>query len=148
MSVNKVILIGRLGADPELKQGASGTPVCRFSVATNETFKDKSGEQQKHTEWHSVVCFGRLAEVSGELLGKSKQVYVEGTIRSRKYEDRDGNERKAYSIVAHWMQILSPAATNGNDAKASASPVAKRAPADEGDNPFREDEAASEEVPF
>lgn len=147
MSVNKVILIGRLGADPELKNGTSGTPVCWFSVATNETFKDKSGEQQKHTEWHSVVCFGRLAEVSGELLGKSKQIYVEGTIRSRKYEDRDGNERKAYSIVAHWMQILSPA-TNGNGPKAGTSPVAKPAPTDEGDNPFRDDEAGTEDVSF
>lgn len=136
MSVNKVILIGHLGKDPEVKFSASGTAVCRFSVATNETFKDKDGEQQKRTEWHSVVCFGKLADVCGEHLTRGKAVYVEGSIRSHKYEDRDGNERKTYDIVARWMQMLSPGA-NGNSAKATNPPAAKPAPADEGDNPFR-----------
>jgi single-strand DNA-binding protein len=152
MSVNKVILIGHVGKDPEVKYGPSGTAVCRFSVATNETFKDKTGEQQKRTEWHSVVCFGKLAEVCGEYLAKSKQVYIEGTIRSHKWEDRDGHERKAYDIVAHWMQMLSPA-TNGDGAKSkteSAKPApqagasqAAAQPSEE-DNPFEADES----VPF
>lgn len=152
MSVNKVILIGHLGKDPEVKYGASGTAVCRFSVATNETFKDKAGEQQKRTEWHSVVCFGKLAEACGEYLTKSKQVYIEGTIRSHKWEDRDGKEHKAYDIVAHWMQMLSPA-TNGNGTKSETKSV-KPAPQagasqaagqpSEEDNPFEADES----VPF
>ncbi|MGH9451033.1 MAG: single-stranded DNA-binding protein [Terriglobia bacterium] len=78
MSVNKEILVGRLGADPELKCGASGAPMCRFSVATNETFKDKTGEPQKRTEWHSVACFGKLAEICGEYLTKSKLASLKG----------------------------------------------------------------------
>jgi single-strand DNA-binding protein len=135
MSVNKVILIGNLGKDPELKYGASGTAVCRFSVATNESFKDKTGEQQKRTEWHSVVCFGKLAEVCGEYLAKSKPVYIEGTIRSGKWQDQNGNERKSFDIVAHWMQMLSPG-SNGNGAKAKSVAPAKTAEPNEDDNPF------------
>jgi len=147
MSVNKVILIGNLGKDPEVKFSASGTAVCRLSVATNETFKDKDGDQQKRTEWHSVICFGKLAEVCGEHLTRGKQVYLEGAIRSRKYEDRDGSERKAYEIVARWMQMLSPA-TNGNGAKVTKPPAAQSAQPDEDDNPFREGETTAEDVPF
>jgi single-strand DNA-binding protein len=147
MSVNKVILVGHLGKDPEVKVGASGTPVCKFSLATNETFKDKNGEQHGHTEWHSVVCFGKLAEICGEYLTKSREVYIEGSIRSHKWEDQDGNERKAYDVVARWMQMLSPA-NNGSGAKASNPSAAKSAQHDEDDNPFREDRAQTENVPF
>jgi single-strand DNA-binding protein len=147
MSVNKVILIGHVGKDPEVKYGPSGTAVCRFSVATNESFKDKTGEQQKRTEWHSVVCFGKLAEVCGEYLTKSKQVYIEGSIRSGKWQDQNGNERKSFDIVAHWMQMLSPA-TNGNGAKAKNPPAVILSSPDEEDNPFRQDEPGTEEVPF
>jgi single-strand DNA-binding protein len=147
MSVNKVILVGHLGKDPEVKVSASGTPVCKFSLATNETFKDKNGEQHGHTEWHSVVCFGKLAEICGEYLTKSKQVYIEGSIRSHKWEDQDGNERKAYDIVARWMQMLSPA-KNGNGTKTSTPSAEKVPPPDENDNPFHEDEDSAQDVPF
>jgi len=146
VSVNKVILLGFLGKDPAVKYTASGVPVCRFSLATNETFKNKAGEPQKRTEWHSIVAWGKLAEICGECLTKSKQVYVEGSIRTGKWKDRDGNERKSYDIVARYMQMLSPAA-NGNGDKPKGTNATQPAQPAEEDNPFRQDEA-SEEIPF
>jgi len=152
MSVNKVILVGHLGKDPEVKYTASGAAVCRFSLATNETFKNKAGEAQKRTEWHSIVAWGKLAEICGEYLAKSKQVYIEGSIRTGKWQDREGIERKSYDIVVRYMQMLSPSA-NGNEAK-SKTESAKPAPQagasqaavqpSEADNPFDADES----VPF
>jgi single-strand DNA-binding protein len=147
MSVNKVILIGHCGKNPQVKFSCSGAAVCKFSLATNETFKDKNGEQREHTEWHSIVCFGKLAERSGETLSRGKRVYLEGSIRSRKYEDREGIARKAYDIVARWMQILSPA-TNGNSTKSNNLPAAKSALTEKDDNPFRVDEPGAEDAPF
>ena len=146
MSVNKVILIGNLGKDPEVRHTASGVPVCRFSLATNETFKNTAGETEQHTEWHYVMCFARLAEICGEYLAKGRQVYIEGSIRSHKWDDRDGNERRSYDIVARHMQMLSPAA-NGNGAKPKESKPSQASQPSEEDNPFRQDEA-SEEIPF
>ncbi len=105
-SVNKVILIGRLGKDPELKYTPSGTPVAKFSLATDEVFKDASGEQQRRTEWHNIVAWKRLAEICGEYLTKGKQVYIEGSIRSRQWEDQSGNKRTGYDIVAREMKML------------------------------------------
>lgn len=152
MSVNKVILVGHLGKDPEVKYTASGAAACRFSLATNETFKNKAGEPQKRTEWHSIVAWGKLAEICGEYLTKSKQVYIEGSIRTGTWNDRDGNERKSFDIVARYMQMLSPSA-NGNGAKSkteSAKPAPKGQasqaavqPSEE-DNPFE----AEESIPF
>lgn len=152
MSINKVILVGHLGKDPEVKYTASGAAVCRFSLATNETFKNKAGEPQKRTEWHSIVAWGKLAEICGEYLTKSKQVYIEGSIRTGKWTDRDGNERKSFDIAARYMQMLSPSA-NGNGAKSkteSATPATKGQgsqavvePSEE-DNPFE----AEESIPF
>lgn len=146
MSVNKVILIGHIGKDPQIRYLASGTAACRFSLATNETFKNKAGEPQKRTEWHSVVAFGKLGEICGEYLARGKQCYVEGAIRTGKWNDRDGNERKSYDIVARYMQMLSPSA-NGNGAKSKAAvPVQASQPSEE-DNPFRQDET-TDDVPF
>jgi single-strand DNA-binding protein len=144
VSVNKVILLGFLGKDPELKYAASGAAVCRFSLATNETFKNKAGEVQKRTEWHSVVAFGKLGEICGECLARGKSCYIEGAIRSGKWTDRDGNERKSYDIIARYMQMLSPSA-NGNGAKAKGSTAPQPSQPSEEDNPFRQDE---ESVPF
>jgi len=105
--VNKVILIGNLGADPETRYGASGTAMCTISVATSESWKDKqTGEQQERTEWHRVKFFGRLAEIAGEYLKKGRQVYVEGAIRSSKYTDKEGIERWSTDIIANEMQML------------------------------------------
>jgi single-strand DNA-binding protein len=116
-SVNKVILIGRLGRDPEIKYTPSGAPVAKFSLATDEAFKDRSGEQQKHTEWHNIVAWGKLAEICGEYLTKGKQVYIEGSIRSRQWEDQSGNKRTSYEIVARQMTMLG---SRGETERASA----------------------------
>ena len=145
MSVNKVILLGFLGKDPELKYTASGAAVCRFSLATNETFKNKVGEPQKRTEWHSIVAWGKLAEICGEYLTKSRHVYIEGSIRTGEWKDRDGNKRKSYDIVARYMQMLSPSA-NGNGSKPKSPQPAQASEPSEEDNPFHQDEAS--DIPF
>jgi single-strand DNA-binding protein len=106
MSVNKVILVGNLGKDPELRYTSSGTAVATFSLATSERYKDKSGEQQEKTEWHNIVTWRNLAEICGKYLHKGKQVYIEGRIQTRSYDDRDGNKRYMTEIVADQMQML------------------------------------------
>ena len=105
-TVNKVILVGRLGKDPELKYTPSGAPVAKFSLATDESFKDKTGEKQEHTEWHNIVAWNKLAEICGEYLTKGKLVYIEGSIRSRQWQDQSGNKRTSYEIIANQMQML------------------------------------------
>jgi single-strand DNA-binding protein len=105
-SVNKVILVGRLGRDPELKYTPSGAPVAKFSLATDESFKDKTGEKQEHTEWHNIVAWNKLAEICGEYLTKGKLVFIEGSIRSRQWQDQAGNKRTSYEIIANQMQML------------------------------------------
>jgi single-strand DNA-binding protein len=105
-SLNKAIIIGRLGADPELRHTADGIAVATFNVATSETRKDKNGNKQEKTEWHRIVAWRRLAEISGEYLKKGKLVYIEGKIQSREYEGRDGVKRKTFEIVADNMKML------------------------------------------
>src|SRR5208282_5102122 len=105
-TVNRVILIGRLGRDPELKYTPSGAPVAKFSLATDESFKDKTGEKQEHTEWHNIVAWNKLAEICGEYLTKGKLIYIEGSIRSRQWQDQSGNKRTSYEIIANQMQML------------------------------------------
>ena len=105
--VNKVILVGNLGADPEVKYTAGGSAVCTLSVATSESWKDKqTGEQQERTEWHRVKMFGRLAEIAGEYLKKGRQVYIEGSIRTDKYTDKEGIQRYSTDIIGNEMQML------------------------------------------
>jgi single-strand DNA-binding protein len=105
-SVNKVILIGNLGRDPETRYLPSGDAVTNISVATSEKWKDKSGETQEHTEWHRVAFFGKLAEIAGEYLKKGSPVYVEGRIRTRKWQDKEGQDKYSTEIVADRMQML------------------------------------------
>ena len=150
-SVNKVILIGRLGKDPEVKYTPSGAPVAKFSLATDEVFKDRSGEQQKRTEWHNIVAWNKLAEICGEYLTKGKLVYIEGSIRSRQWEDQAGNKRTAYDIVAGRMQMLgSKADSDRAAAAAAAAPSAERAPVEKppASEPPAEPEITDEDVPF
>ena len=105
--INKVILIGNLGADPETRAMPSGTTVANLRVATSESWRDKqSGEQQERTEWHRVAFFGRLAEVAGEYLRKGSQVYIEGSLRTRKWQDKQGNERYSTEIIGNDLQML------------------------------------------
>ncbi|MGD0457216.1 MAG: single-stranded DNA-binding protein [Terriglobia bacterium] len=150
-SVNKVILIGRLGKDPEVKYTPSGAPVAKFSLATDEVFKDRSGEQQKRTEWHNIVAWNKLAEICGEYLTKGKLVYIEGSIRSRQWEDQAGNKRTAYDIVAGRMQMLGSKADSDRAAAAAAAvPSAERAPVEKppASEPPAEPEITDEDVPF
>lgn len=105
--LNKVMLIGRLGSDPELRYTPDGTAVANFSIATSEEWKDKnSGEKKERTEWHRIVAWRKLGEICGEYLAKGKQVYVEGRIQTRSWEDKDGNKRYTTEIVASDIQFL------------------------------------------
>jgi len=105
--INKVILIGRLGSDPEVRYTPSGVAVANFSVATSEEWKDKdSGEKKERTEWHRIVAWRRLGEICGEYLSKGKQVYVEGRIQTRSWDDRDGNKKYTTEIIANDIQFL------------------------------------------
>ena len=104
--INKVILVGNLGNDPEVRYAQSGSAITTISVATTEAWKDKNGEQQERTEWHRVKFFGRLAEIAGEYLRKGRQVYVEGSLRTDKYTDKDGVERYATDIIGNELQML------------------------------------------
>jgi len=106
-SLNKVMLIGNLGKDPEVRYTASGTAVAGFSLATSEKFKGKSGEWEDKTEWHNITLWGRLAEIAGEYLSKGKTVYIEGRLQTRKWQDRDGRDRYTTEIVGDKMQMLS-----------------------------------------
>ncbi len=106
-SLNKVMLIGNLGKDPEVRYTASGTAVAGFSLATSERFKGKNGEWEDRTEWHNITLWGRLAEIAGEYLAKGKTVYIEGRLQTRKWQDRDGKDRYTTEIVGEKMQMLS-----------------------------------------
>lgn len=104
--LNKVILIGRLGRDPEVRYMPNGEAVCNFSVATSEKYTDKNGQRQESTEWHNVTMYRKLAEIAGKYLTKGSQVYLEGKIQSRKYQGKDGIERTAYDIIVNEMKML------------------------------------------
>ena len=122
--INKVILIGNLGADPETRAMPSGSTVANLRVATSESWRDKqTGEQQERTEWHRVALFGRLAEIAGEYLRKGSQVYIEGSLRTRKWQDKQGNERYSTEIVGNELQMLGGRAGAAAGAAAGA-PVA------------------------
>jgi single-strand DNA-binding protein len=130
--INKVILIGNLGADPETRAMPSGTQVANLRVATSESWRDKqSGEQQERTEWHRVALFGRLAEIAGEYLRKGSQVYIEGSLRTRKWQDKQGNERYSTEIVGNELQMLggrgggggAPVGAEGGSSRGSSGPA-------------------------
>jgi single-strand DNA-binding protein len=114
MSVNKVILVGRLGKDPETRYMTNGEAVTNATLATSENWKDKSGEKQEKTEWHNLVFYRRLAEVAGEYLRKGSQVYIEGKIQTRKWQDKEGKDRYTTEILVNEMQMLSSKSGGGN----------------------------------
>lgn len=141
--INKVIIVGNLGADPEVRHTGVGTAICTFNLATSESWTDKqSGEKQERTEWHRIKVFGKLAEICGEYLKKGRQVYIEGSLRTDKYTDKQGIERYSTDIIANEMQML-----GGNDGAKSgqsdrpAQRQERQAPADSG---FADDE----NIPF
>ncbi len=142
MSVNKVILVGRLGKDPETRYMTSGEAVTNVTLATSENWKDKNGEKQEKTEWHNLVFYRRLAEVAGEYLKKGSQIYVEGKIQTRKWQDKEtGKDRYTTEIIVNEMQMLGSKAGGGSfevmegqsSAPARSAPAAKpAAPAPKG----------------
>jgi len=118
-SVNKVIVLGNLGKDPELRHLPNGDAVCNFSLATTESWKDKDGNKQDKTEWHNVVIFRKLAEIAGEYLKKGRPVYIEGRLQTRKWQDKEGKDRYTTEIVADQMQMLG----SRDEAKEVAKPT-------------------------
>ena len=118
-SVNKVILVGNLGRDPETRYMPDGGAITNISIATTSTWKDKSGEKQEATEWHRIAFFGKLAEIAGEYLKKGSQVYVEGKLRTRKWQDKDGQDKYTTEIIADAMQMLGSRQGMGGEAGGS-----------------------------
>ncbi len=111
--VNRVILIGHLGGDPEMRYTSSGTPVTNFSLATNERWNNQDGERQERTEWHKIVTWSKLAEISNQYLTKGQLVFIEGRIQTREWDDKDGNKRRTTEIVASEMRMMSPRSSDG-----------------------------------
>ena len=148
MSVNKAILIGRLGRDPEVRHMPNGEAVCNFSIATSETWKDQSGQKQERTEWHNITLYRRTAEVAGQYLKKGSQVYIEGRIQSRKYTGKDGIERTAYEIIGNEMKMLGGGNDSGQQAQAAQAetptPPRRQAPA----APAQPVDDIDDDVPF
>ena len=135
VGVNKVILVGHLGADPEVKYLSTGTTVANFRIATTENRVNRSGEKTAFTEWHRIVAFGKLAEICGEYLHKGKQVYIEGRLRTRSWDDKDGNKRSTTEIVAIQMQMLgAPGTVSGSGKEVGMEPEVLPVPED--DVPF------------
>lgn len=128
--VNKAILVGNLGRDPEIRYTPNGTAVANFTMATTESIRSKDGGREDRTEWHRIVAFGRLAEICGQYLAKGRQVYIEGRIQTRDWEDRDGNKRSTTEIVANTMQMLGSPPSGG--------PSGQQTPPPSGTPPVRE----------
>jgi len=138
--INKVILIGNLGADPETRAMPSGTTVANLRVATSESWRDKqTGEQQERTEWHRVALFGRLAEIAGEYLRKGSQVYIEGSLRTRKWQDKQGNDRYSTEIVGNDLQMLGGRGGTGAGATGAGAEAGGRAAAAGGSPSYAEE---------
>jgi single-strand DNA-binding protein len=138
MGINKAILVGNLGADPEIRYTPSGMAVANFRIATSETFT-KDGQKDTKTEWHRIVAFGKLAEICSEYLSKGKQVYIEGKIQTRKWTDKDGNDKYTTEILANQMQMLGGrdgAAAGGSTGGGNSSGSDEIPPSDIDDVPF------------
>jgi single-strand DNA-binding protein len=150
--VNKVILVGNLGRDPELSYLPSGQSVAKFSLATSRSYKDKSGEMKEETEWHNVVAWGKLAEIVSQYLSKGRQAYVEGRIQSRTWEGRDGQKRTSVDIVAENIQMLGGRGEGGSGEGSGRSMTASRnagsAPAADDFNQSGPAEITDDDIPF
>jgi single-strand DNA-binding protein len=151
MSVNKAILVGRLGRDPEVRFTSSGQAVANFSMATDETYKDRAGERQKRTEWHKIVVWGKQAEIAQKYLHKGSLIYLEGRIQSREYQDRDQNKRTSFEIVCTNFRMLggrgdgAPGGGGGGAAHGDEAEAPAAAPAEE----FGQGgEVSDEDIPF
>jgi single-strand DNA-binding protein len=132
-SVNKAIIVGNLGKDPEVKFLTNGDAVCSFSIATTDSWKDKAGQKQEKTEWHNIVMYRKLAEIAGEYLKKGSAVYVEGTLQTRKWTNKEGQERYTTEIIANSMQMLGGKSSQPEQNNTRSGPAV---------------EGADEDVPF
>ena len=139
--VNKVILIGNLGADPEVRYTQGGQAVCNFRIATSESWTDKSGAKQEKTEWHKIIAWGKLGEICGEHLRKGRQCYVEGRLQTSKWTDKEGAEHYKTEIVAGTVQFLGGAAAGKRDA-------GDEPPPGEQDRPVHPNSSGDDDVPF
>jgi single-strand DNA-binding protein len=142
-SINKVILVGNVGADPEVKYTPSGIPVGKFSLATNDRFKNKSGEWQDRTEWHNIVAWQRLAEIVGEYVSKGSKVYIEGKLQTSSWEDRRSGEKKFRTEIVARDLVLLGSRENGNSKQEPATTDEQREPDDAGPG-----EITDEGIPF
>ncbi len=155
-SLNRVQLMGNLGRDPELRYTPEGTPVCNFSVATTEAWTSKAGEKQEKTEWHRISMWGKLGEIAGQYLKKGRQVYVEGSIRSREYLDKEGVKKTAFEIRADRMVMLSGRGGEGGGGESgegggkpySKKPANQEQPSAVSENSPGEPEFNDEDIPF
>jgi single-strand DNA-binding protein len=149
MSVNKAILVGRLGRDPETRYTSGGQAVCNFSMATDETYKDRAGERQKRTEWHKIVVWGKQAEIAQKYLKKGSLLYLEGRIQTRQWDDKEGQKRTTVEIVANTFRMLGGRGDAGGGSGAGHS---DHGDADAGPAPAAEDmpggEVSDEDIPF
>ncbi len=149
--LNKVMLIGNLGADPETRYMQDGTCVCNIRVATTERWKDRNGEQQERTEWHRVVLWGKLGEIASQYLHKGSKVYIEGRLETRKWQDRDGNDRYTTEIRAREMKMLDSRGEGAPRQSAPQGAPASRQPAANdpfADAPSFNDAPADDDIPF
>lgn len=142
--VNRVILLGFLGADPETRYTGSGAAITTIRLATSESWTDKSGQKQERTEWHRVKFFGKLGEIAGEYLKKGSQIYVEGSLRTRKWQDKNGNDRYTTEIIASEMQMLGGRSGAGGASFGGTSKSSEPAGGDEG----RFNEGFDDDIPF
>ena len=145
-SLNKIILIGHLGRDPEIRYTPDGSPVATFSLATSESWTDKNGSKQEHTEWHNIVAWNRLADLSKRFLSKGRQVYVEGRIRSREWNDREGNKRRTTEVIAQQMVLLGSRPQGMEVGAAPMEPAARTNT--EADQPFGDAGITDSDIPF
>jgi single-strand DNA-binding protein len=152
MSVNKVILVGRLGRDPETRYTGAGQAVGNFSLATDETYKDRNGERQKRTEWHRITVWGKQAEIAQQYLKKGSLVYVEGRIQSREWQDKEGQKRTSYDIVATNFRMLGGrgdnASTGASGGTRGGDEVDQSAPSEDSGGAAAGPEISDEDIPF
>ncbi|MBN2317834.1 MAG: single-stranded DNA-binding protein [Acidobacteria bacterium] len=145
-SLNKVMLIGNLGRDPEIRYTTDGTPVANFSLATSENWTDKNGTRQEHTEWHSIVAWKQLADICKKYLSKGRQVYIEGRIQTREWNDREGNKRRTTEVVATQMVLLG-SRTQSTDTGAQPMETATRTTPEQ-ENSFDDIGITDSDIPF
>jgi len=148
MSLNKVMVIGRLGKDPELRYTPGGASVCNFSVATSESWTDKSGQKQEKTEWHRIVVWGKLAELCNQYLAKGRQCFVEGKLQTRSWDDQQGNKKYTTEVMANTVQFLGGAQTNAGGPSAHNDMNQAPPAGNDYQNVETDSNFASDDIPF